>query len=204
MKKEYALPGQRRDTPPETDSLRKFYASLRTQRPDSVMAEEWLLVHGLLPAADAQRAVAAQAKRRGRAAAETPQKGGRGRPSAGGSAKRGGGKKRKAGSDDDEPEDESESEEEDDEEDEPSAKKPAAKKKTPAPAKKAKRKAASSEEDESEEEEDDDDEPAFKVRALSHALMPAATPRLMRCARRAAQVGGQAARRHEEQKGAPG
>lgn len=166
MKKEYALPGQRRDTPPETDSLRKFYASLRTQRADSVMAEEWLLVHGLLPAAEAERALAAQAKRRGRGAAETPQKGGRGRPSAGGSAKRGGGKKRKAGSDDEEPDDDDESEEEDDEDDdddEPSAKKkPAAKKKTPAPAKKAKRK-ADSEDDESEEEEDDDDEPAFKV-----------------------------------------
>lgn len=164
MKKEYALPGQRRDTPPETDSLRKFYASLRTQRADSVMAEEWLLVHGLLPAAEAERALAAQAKRRGRGAAETPLKAGRGRPSAGASAKRGGGKKRKAGSDDDEPDDDDESEEEDDEDDddEPSAKKkPAAKKKTPAPAKKAKRK-ADSDEDESEEEEDDD-EPAFKV-----------------------------------------
>ena len=54
-KKEYDLYGQKRDTPDEGDPLRKFYTSLRTQNPKSVMAEVWLMEHGLLESAEAQR-----------------------------------------------------------------------------------------------------------------------------------------------------
>jgi hypothetical protein len=46
--------GQKRDTPDEADPLRKFYASLRKQNPKSVMAEVWLMEHGLLEDAQAQ------------------------------------------------------------------------------------------------------------------------------------------------------
>jgi len=53
--KEYDLYGQKRDTPDEADPLRKFYTSLRTQNPKSVMAEVWLMEHGLLESAEAQR-----------------------------------------------------------------------------------------------------------------------------------------------------
>ena len=54
-KKEYDLHGQKRDTPDEADPLRKFYLSLRKQNPKSVMAEVWLMEHGLLEDAEAQR-----------------------------------------------------------------------------------------------------------------------------------------------------
>ena len=47
-KNDYELHGQKRDAPDETDPLRKFYASLRQQNPKSVMAEVWLMEHGLL------------------------------------------------------------------------------------------------------------------------------------------------------------
>ena len=39
-KKVYDLPGQKKDTPEEGESLRKFYVSMRTQVPESVMAED--------------------------------------------------------------------------------------------------------------------------------------------------------------------
>ena len=45
--------GQKRDPPDEEDSLRKFYVSLRAQRPDLIMAEVWLMEHGLLEDAKA-------------------------------------------------------------------------------------------------------------------------------------------------------
>jgi hypothetical protein len=54
-KKEYDLIGQKRDSPDETDPLRKFYESLRKQNPSSVMAEVWLMEHGLLESPEAQR-----------------------------------------------------------------------------------------------------------------------------------------------------
>lgn len=66
-KKEYSLPGQKRDTPAETDALRKFYATLREEKPESAMAEEWLLAHGLLPRAEAAAALDALAGRKGKA-----------------------------------------------------------------------------------------------------------------------------------------
>ena len=53
-KNDYELHGQKRDAPDETDPLRKFYASLRQQNPKSVMAEVWLMEHGLLEDAEAQ------------------------------------------------------------------------------------------------------------------------------------------------------
>ncbi|CAL5223558.1 g6091 [Coccomyxa viridis] len=48
-RKVYELPGQTRDTPQEVDPLRKFYTSLREQRPESAIAAKWLLQVGLLP-----------------------------------------------------------------------------------------------------------------------------------------------------------
>lgn len=69
VKKEFDMPGQRYDTPDEvrgallatlpvrspswlrhrqTDGCRKFYTSLREQKPSSRMAEEWLMTRGLL------------------------------------------------------------------------------------------------------------------------------------------------------------
>ncbi|KAL3135432.1 hypothetical protein ABBQ32_007614 [Trebouxia sp. C0010 RCD-2024] len=41
VKKEYEKPGQTRDTPSEIDPLRRFYTTLREQRPDSEMAKKW-------------------------------------------------------------------------------------------------------------------------------------------------------------------
>ncbi|GAX73555.1 hypothetical protein CEUSTIGMA_g1006.t1 [Chlamydomonas eustigma] len=57
-KKVFELPGQTRETPPETDPLRKFYTSLLSQRPDSDMALKWCLMHGLLSEKDAKAALA--------------------------------------------------------------------------------------------------------------------------------------------------
>ena len=48
VESKYELLGQKRDTPDESDPLRKFYESLRKQNPKSAMAEVWLLEHGLL------------------------------------------------------------------------------------------------------------------------------------------------------------
>ncbi|CAK0760227.1 hypothetical protein CVIRNUC_002754 [Coccomyxa viridis] len=53
-RKVYELPGQTKDTPPEVDPLRKFYMSLREQRPDSAIAAKWLLQVGLLPLEEAK------------------------------------------------------------------------------------------------------------------------------------------------------
>ena len=67
-KKEYPLPGQKRDTPEEGDSLRKFYTSLRKQKPESEMAEVWLMEHGLLPEEEAHDAYKRMLKRKGKTA----------------------------------------------------------------------------------------------------------------------------------------
>ena len=86
VKKEYKMPGQKRDTPDEvrpcapaalaarspcsraaaaqTNPSRKFYSSLREQLPGSRMAEEWLLNHGLLSQEEAEEALKAVARRR--------------------------------------------------------------------------------------------------------------------------------------------
>ena len=64
----YDLHGQKRDAPDEGDPLRKFYASLRVQNPKSVMAETWLMEHGLLESAEEQKnAYARFLKSKGRA-----------------------------------------------------------------------------------------------------------------------------------------
>lgn len=49
VKKSFNLLGQKKTTPPETDSLRKFYTSLLVQNPESKMAMEWCLERGLIP-----------------------------------------------------------------------------------------------------------------------------------------------------------
>ena len=65
-KKVYDLPGQKKDPPEEGESLRKFYVSLRKQIPESVMAEQWLMEHGLLPADEAAKAYKKFLIRKGR------------------------------------------------------------------------------------------------------------------------------------------
>ncbi|GIL79645.1 hypothetical protein Vretimale_12240 [Volvox reticuliferus] len=52
------MPGQTREPPPETDSLRKFYTSLLEQRPESEIAKKWCLTHGLLSREEAEDLVA--------------------------------------------------------------------------------------------------------------------------------------------------
>jgi hypothetical protein len=67
-RKEYPLVGQKRDTPDETDSLRKFYSSLRLQKPESEMAEMWLMEHGLLPEEEQKKAYKKMLARKGKSA----------------------------------------------------------------------------------------------------------------------------------------
>jgi hypothetical protein len=86
VRKEYDVPGQTKDTPPEGDPLRKFYGSLLVQRPDSEMARSWCGQRGLLPAGEAEKWVREQARAKGKAApgsAAAPRK----RPSAAADAK---------------------------------------------------------------------------------------------------------------------
>ena len=45
-RKDY-MTGQKYQTPEEGDSLRIFYESLLRQRPESKLAEKWILEHGL-------------------------------------------------------------------------------------------------------------------------------------------------------------
>mmetsp|Transcript_24975 Transcript_24975/g.34424 ORF Transcript_24975/g.34424 Transcript_24975/m.34424 type:complete len:152 (+) Transcript_24975:117-572(+) len=71
-KKVYELSGQKRDPPDETDSLRKFYVSLRTQRPDSEMAEVYLMEHGLLPKDEAEKAFKKKLKQKSGGASAKP------------------------------------------------------------------------------------------------------------------------------------
>lgn len=47
--KEFPKDGQTKPTPPESDSLRKFYTSLLKQKKDSEMALKWCTEHGLAP-----------------------------------------------------------------------------------------------------------------------------------------------------------
>lgn len=75
-RKEYDLPGQKRDTPEEGESLRKFYVSLRKQKPQSEMAEVWLMEHGLLPEAEADKAYKRMLIRKGRSAPAAKKKSG--------------------------------------------------------------------------------------------------------------------------------
>eukprot|EP00240_Pyramimonas_obovata_P006998 CAMPEP_0118929846 /NCGR_PEP_ID=MMETSP1169-20130426/6726_1 /TAXON_ID=36882 /ORGANISM="Pyramimonas obovata, Strain CCMP722" /LENGTH=180 /DNA_ID=CAMNT_0006872107 /DNA_START=130 /DNA_END=672 /DNA_ORIENTATION=- len=70
VKKTYELPGQKRDPPDENDSQRKFYVSLREQKPSSEMAEVWCMEHGLLSAEEAKKAFDAMNKRKNKAVAK--------------------------------------------------------------------------------------------------------------------------------------
>lgn len=47
-KKQFKKWGQKKETPPEDDSLRIFYTSLLKQNKNSLMALKWCLEHGLL------------------------------------------------------------------------------------------------------------------------------------------------------------
>merc|ERR1712087_1075313 len=61
-KKVYDMPGQKKDPPSELSGGRIFYETLRTQMPESKMAEEYLLKFGLLPMEEATRLVEQQEK----------------------------------------------------------------------------------------------------------------------------------------------
>lgn len=80
-KKVFELPGQKRDAPPENDSLRIFYTTLRQQRPESEMAIKWCIEHGLESEAFASawiekngktRAVSSSGRGRGRGGGRSP------------------------------------------------------------------------------------------------------------------------------------
>lgn len=66
IKKEYELPGQTRDIPPENDGLRRFYTTLLEQKPRSEMARKYCVMYGLLSRAEAEAWVEEQARRKGR------------------------------------------------------------------------------------------------------------------------------------------
>jgi len=68
-KKEYDMPGQKKDTPGELDGGRIFYESLRQQNPKSKMAEEYLLKHGLLTYDEAVAIMQSQMKSKGKPSA---------------------------------------------------------------------------------------------------------------------------------------
>lgn len=57
VKKVYKLPGQKKDTPPKSDPLYKFYTTLLKQKPDSEMALKWCLEHGALTQKKAEKAL---------------------------------------------------------------------------------------------------------------------------------------------------
>jgi hypothetical protein len=75
--KKYALPGQRRDPPPENDPLRIFYTTMREEKlrkygRSSVLADEWLMVHGLLDEETARSVLDARRKRQMEVLRQTP------------------------------------------------------------------------------------------------------------------------------------
>ncbi|GAB4813504.1 hypothetical protein N2152v2_000550 [Parachlorella kessleri] len=168
VKKEYDLPGQTRDTPPENEPLRKFYTSLLEQRPDSEMAMKWCVQHGLLPAEKAQAWLDQQPRRV--TGAKSPSKG-----AAAGA--RGGSRtpaKRKTAV-----------KEEDDDDDEDDFKKPVAKKRAAPAAKKsgaagtaAKKTTVKKEQPEWSDDDDDDDKPlvARKRPGVTSAAAPIDRP----------------------------
>mmetsp|Transcript_44650 Transcript_44650/g.71664 ORF Transcript_44650/g.71664 Transcript_44650/m.71664 type:complete len:283 (+) Transcript_44650:222-1070(+) len=88
-RKEYDLPGQKRDPPDEKDGMRLFYVSLRRQKPSSEMAEAWLMEQGLLPAPEADKAYKRMLIRKGRSMPDTKVK----REKAGGPGSSGGARK---------------------------------------------------------------------------------------------------------------
>ncbi|CAN6456624.1 unnamed protein product [Victoria cruziana] len=71
-KKVYTLPGQRYDPPQEREPLRIFYESLLKQRPESEMAEFWMMEHGLLSPEKARKAYEKKQKRQKQQRMGTP------------------------------------------------------------------------------------------------------------------------------------
>jgi len=67
--KQELLPGQKHPTPTRGFGDRVFYESLLRQRPDSIMAQEWCVYHGVLDKEEAQRLYNAILKRKGKSAA---------------------------------------------------------------------------------------------------------------------------------------
>ena len=58
MAAKFDMPGQTKALDPnaaDTDALTLFYESLHKQRPESEMAQRWLLQHGLLPEDEAAK-----------------------------------------------------------------------------------------------------------------------------------------------------
>jgi hypothetical protein len=58
MAPKFKNPGQKKPTPAENDSLRRFYVSLLKQNKNSEMALKWCLEHGLLSKKKAEYAIA--------------------------------------------------------------------------------------------------------------------------------------------------
>lgn len=59
LSKKYEMPGQRKDAPPDNDPLRLFYQSMYKEKlslgKESILAETWMLRHGLLEESDARK-----------------------------------------------------------------------------------------------------------------------------------------------------
>ena len=63
--KQALLPGQKHPTPTRGFGDRVFYESLLRQRPDSIMAQEWCVYHGVLDKDEAQKLYNLILQRRG-------------------------------------------------------------------------------------------------------------------------------------------
>mmetsp|Transcript_12876 Transcript_12876/g.24180 ORF Transcript_12876/g.24180 Transcript_12876/m.24180 type:complete len:119 (+) Transcript_12876:88-444(+) len=59
-------PGQKHPTPTRGFGDRVFYETLLRQKPDSQMAQEWCVAHGVLPHEEAQKLYKAILKRKGK------------------------------------------------------------------------------------------------------------------------------------------
>lgn len=72
--KQELLPGQKYPTPTRGFGDRVFYESLLRQRPDSIMAQEWCVYHGVLDKDEAQKLYNLLLKRKGKNANGSPQR----------------------------------------------------------------------------------------------------------------------------------
>ncbi|CAN6463000.1 unnamed protein product [Victoria cruziana] len=73
-KKVFSLPGQKYATPEERDPLRIFYESLSKQKPESEMAEFWMMEHGMLSPERAKEAYEKKQKKQKQQRKVTPMK----------------------------------------------------------------------------------------------------------------------------------
>ncbi|KAF3775847.1 hypothetical protein EJ110_NYTH34833 [Nymphaea thermarum] len=71
-KKVYSLPGQKYAVLEEREPLRIFYESLSKQKPESEMAEFWLMEHGMLSPERAKKAYEKKQKRQKQQRMGTP------------------------------------------------------------------------------------------------------------------------------------